>query len=158
MGKGWCFMRISRKLAERFGRLVATAVVGTSAIAAASTPDWLRQAAQAPLPAYPPDTKAVLLLDESAITVSPSGEVHQTYRKAYKVVRPQARSLGLVTVYFDSEAQLTFLKGWSITAKSGEYEVKEKDAIETTVLSESLYSDTRYKLLAIPGAQPGSVI
>jgi hypothetical protein len=126
--------------------------------ALAGTPDWLKQLAVAPLPPYPDDPDAVVLLDERLMSLSPAGEVRTTYRKAYKILRPQGRIRGRVYVYFDSETQLTFLKGWSITSQNEEYEVKESDAVETTAFSESLYADTRYKLLQIPGSQPGSVI
>lgn len=153
----WCCMRKRLWLTKTLFFLVAV-TFGSGGVASASTPDWLRQAAQAPLPSYSEDTDAVVLLDETVTSVSASGEVHTTHRKAYKILRPQGRKFGIVDVYFDSETQLTFLKGWSITSRGEEYEVKEKDAIETGVSSETLYSDDRRKLLLIPASQPGSVV
>jgi hypothetical protein len=130
--------------------------LGTSAWA--GVPDWLRQAAREPLPAYKADTKGVVLLDEEITTVDDSGEVHTVYRRAVKILRPTAREeLSLVRVGFDDETKLTWLKGWSLTPSGQEYEVKEKDAVETG-LSDSFAVDNRYKLLQIPGAEVGSVI
>lgn len=137
---------------------LAAALVLTSPVASAGTPDWLKRAAEAPLPRYPDDTDAVMLLAETFTTVSPSGEIRTTHRKAYKILRPEGRSFGTVSVYFDSETQLTFLKGWSIASQSEEYEVKESSAVETSAFSESLYADTRFKVLQIPASRPGSVI
>jgi hypothetical protein len=118
----------------------------------------LRQAARDPLPAYKADTKGVVLLDEEITTVDANGEVHTVYRRAVKILRPTAREeLSLVRVGFDDETKLTWLKGWSITPSGQEYEVKEKDAVETG-LSDSFAVDDRYKLLQIPGAEVGSVI
>jgi len=154
----WSFTWNQPRAVKALRCAVAAVVFAAAAGASASTPDWLRQVAQVPLPAYPDDTNAVVLLDERMTTVTPAGEVHTTYRKAYKILRPQGRSLGTVIVHFDSETQITFLKGWSITSRSEEYEVKEKDAIETSMFSEALYADTRYKLLQIPAPDPGSVI
>ncbi len=142
----------------RFVILAALVVILIGSLASASTPDWLKQAAQESLPAYPDDTDAVVLLDETVTVVSPAGEVHTTYRKAYKILRPEGRNRAIVRVYFDSDTKLTFLKAWSITSRNEEYEVKEGEAAETSAFSESLYEDTRYKLLQIPAAQPGSVI
>jgi transglutaminase-like putative cysteine protease len=159
MQKTWCSTKwIRRRLtnAPQFGLIVSLVFAGSLALA--GTPDWLKQAAQAPLPTYPEDTDAVVLLDETLTTVSPAGEVHVTYRKAYKILRPEGRSKGILSVYFDNETQLTFLKAWSITPEHGDYEVKENAAVETAAFSEGLYADTRYKVLQIPGAQPGSVI
>ena len=142
----------------RFLILAALVVIVIGNLASASTPDWLKQAAQESLPAYPDDTDAIVLLDERVTVVSPAGEVHTTYRKAYKILRPEGRNRAIVRVYFDSDTKLTFLKAWSITSRNEEYEVKEGEAAETSAFSESLYEDTRYKLLQIPAAQPGSVI
>jgi transglutaminase-like putative cysteine protease len=143
-------------------RLLTTATFALAALAGspsfAAAPDWLRQAARVSASKYSDDTDAVVLLDERLTTVSPTGEVRITYRKALKILRPAGRTRGTVFVYFDNEAQLNYLKAWSITAQNEEYEVKESDAAETAAFSESLYADTRFKLLQIPAAQPGSVI
>jgi hypothetical protein len=70
--------------------------LGTTAVA--GTPDWLRDTARTPLPTYPEDVDAVVLLDERLVTVSPSGEVHSTYRKAFKILRPAGREKGTLYV------------------------------------------------------------
>ena len=124
----------------------------------ADAPDWLRAAARASLPNYPEETNAVLLLDERVTTIKDNGEIKTVYRRAYKILRPEARSLATVVVYFDDETRLTFLKAWSIPAEGKDFEVKEKDAIETALSSGMLYQDTRYKLLRIPAAEPGNVV
>jgi hypothetical protein len=90
--------------------------------------------------------------------VQDDGEIKTRYRKAYKILRPGGRGYGIVSVYFDNETRLTFLKGWSIPARGEEYELKEKDAIETTPFEGILYQDTRMKYLSIPAAEPGSVV
>ena len=132
-------------------------VLGTSSWAA--VPDWLRQVAKQPLPAYKPDTKGVVLLDEEITTIDQSGEIHTIYRRAVKILRPNAREeLSHVVVPFDNETKLTWIKGWSITASGQEYEVKEKDAVETGALGGSFAEDTRHKILEIPGGDVGSII
>src|SRR5215472_1121966 len=159
MCKTWCcanWTRLRFTSASLFTLVVMLFL--SSSFAWAGTPDWLRQARQASLPTYPDDTDAIVLLDERSITVSPTGEVHTTYRKAYKILRPNGRSRGTLSVYFDTETQLAFMKAWSITSDNEEYEVKESDAIETAAYAEGLYADTRYKVLQIPASRPGSVI
>jgi hypothetical protein len=124
----------------------------------AGAPEWLRSVARAQLPSYPEETDAVLLLSEQITTVSGKGEIKTVVRRAYKILRPQGREHGEVVVYFDSETKLTFLKAWCIPARGEEYEVKEKDAVETSVSSVSLYDDVRRKILVIPAADPGNVV
>jgi hypothetical protein len=71
-----------RNMLNRALRLGMTlAIVLLSANALAGTPDWLREAAKAPLAKYPEDTDAVVLLQERLVTVSPDGRVRSTYRK-----------------------------------------------------------------------------
>ena len=143
---------------DRAHRLVVTlALVLSAANALAGTPDWLREAAKAPLPSYSADTDAVILLEERLVTVSPGGEVRSTYRKATKILRPAGRTNGTLYVYFDNQTEITSLKGWALTAAGEEYEVKKGDAV-TAGYSEELYSDTRYQVLQIPAAQPGNVV
>ncbi len=159
MQKTWYFIAWNRpNFISAVQLALAATLVFASHAASAGTPDWLKQVAQAPLPAYPDDTDAVMLLDDRITTVSPTGELRTTYRKAYKILRPEGRTFGTVYVYFDNETQLTLLKGWSIISQNEEYEVKENNAVETSLFSESLYADTRYKVLQIPASQPGSVI
>jgi hypothetical protein len=138
--------------------VLLTAALANSPNAFASAPPWLRAAAQTPLSKYTDDTDAVLLLSEQITTVTDAGEIKTLYRRAYKVLRPGGRDRGVVAVYFDDETRLTELKAWCLPAAGKEYEVKQKDAIETSAFTESLYQDTRYLILKIPAADPGNVV
>ena len=139
--------------------LLTASVCGWAPAARAGLPDWLREAARAPLPQYPDDVDAVVLLDEQVTSISQNGEINTRYREAYKILRPEGRARGMVVVYFDNETQLTYLKAWSIPAGGQEYEVKEKEAVETGFPGGGiLYHDTHYKVLKIPAAEPGNII
>ncbi len=143
---------------DRAHRLLMTVAIVLSGVnALAGTPDWLREAAKATLPTYSEDTDAVVLLEERLVTVSPGGEVRSTYRKAIKILRPAGCTQGTLYVHFDSQTEITLLKGWALTAAGEEYEVKKGDAV-TAGYSEELYSDNRYQVLQIPAAQPGNVV
>ena len=134
------------------------AVFAAAALGSAATPDWLRAAAQATLPKYPDDAKAVVLFSEQVTTVTSKGDIRTRYRRAIKILRPEGRELGYVAVPFDSETRLTYLKAWCIPENGKDYEVKEKDAVETGFTAELLYNDTKTKVLKIPAADPHNVI
>jgi len=136
---------------------LASLFVGPASLQA-NTPDWLRAEAQSPVGKYPGDTSAVVLLDEQITIITESGEVRTLYRRAYKILRPEGRKYGTVRVPFDKETRLDHLKAWSIPHEGKNYEVKDKDAVETGLFAESLYEDSREKLLEIPAAEPGNVI
>jgi hypothetical protein len=129
-----------------------------AAPAAADAPDWLRAAAQAPKGTYPEKTDAVLIYKEQITTVKDDGEITTLTRAAYRILRPDGRDRGQVIVPFDSETKIASLKGWCLPAQGQEYEVKEKDAIETSLFGDYFFSDERQKLLIIPAADPGNVI
>ena len=54
-------------------------------------PDWVRQAAATPLGTYPPETKAVVLLDQTDYTVTAPGEYVEHSRWVAKILRPEGR-------------------------------------------------------------------
>jgi len=125
----------------------------------ASVPDWLRTLAAQPLPPYPDNPDVVQLLDEQSTTVSKDGEIITFYRRAFRIVRRGNFDPGALALHFDSETRLTFLKGYTITSTGLEFEVKEKDAVETSAAGASvLFSDQRYKILTLRAAEPGAVV
>ena len=162
--KPYCSPLSPRSRISRFAAGFAAALLCFTAVllfgapaARANSPDWLRAAAQQQLPEYPKDTKAVILYDEQVTTVKNNNEIETLYRRAYKILRPQGRENGLVIIHFDKDTQIKSLKAWSIPANGKEFEVKDKDAIETG-FTEDFYSDDRQKLIQIPAADPGNVI
>jgi hypothetical protein len=129
-----------------------------TSIASAGTPEWLREAAIAPQPAYPDQTVAVTLLREQVTTVRANGELSIRYRSAYKILRPEGRRYGTDSVSFDKEVRLLSFRGWCISKSGQDYEAKAKDAVETSLFNEDLYSDVRRKVLRMPSAAPGDVV
>ena len=126
--------------------------------AADKAPDWMHEAARQSLPTYPPETVAVVLLDESVTTVKDNGEIEILSRRAYKILRPEARDqYGDVVVHFGGDTKVAYLKAWAIPANGPELEVNEKEAIESG-FSEELYSDLRRKILRMPAVQPGNIV
>ena len=144
---------------KAFRALLLTAALAASAgWCRGGVPDWFRAATRVSLPTYPEAAHAVVLLDENQTTVKDTGDMETVYRRVIKILRPEGREHGTMAVNFDKDTRLAYLKGWSISARGEEYEVKEKDAIETALFAESLYSDLRHKLLSLPAVEPGAVV
>src|SRR5580692_6874589 len=124
-----------------------------------NAPDWLRAAAHQTLPDYPKDSVAVVLLDDLQTTVKDNGEIETRHRRAYKLLRPEARDdYGYAAVNFDNETKLTFFKAWTITANGQEMELKEKDAVEFSLSSFEVFSDLRGKGIKFSAADPGNIV
>src|SRR4051794_11116146 len=80
-----------------------------AAHSAATVPDWVRTAAAEHLPAYPTETKAVVLLHETIFTVHDDGKADVRVREAIKILRPQGRDYGDAGVSFNSDEKLNYL-------------------------------------------------
>lgn len=128
------------------------------AAAHAAVPDWLRNLAQQPAKKYADDANAVILLDDQETTVKDNGEIVTHERLAFRILRPEGKDYSQHSVHFDAETRLNSFRGWSITAKGQEYESKDKDAFEHSLGSANEFSDTKEKLLIVPGAEVGTVV
>jgi hypothetical protein len=141
--------------------LICCACAASTPAIAGDAPAWMHAVVNAPLPAHDDKTDAVLLYSDQVVTVQSENKVKTMVREAYKVLRPDGRGFGTVRVPFNSHQKITSLRGWCIPAQGKDYEVKEKDAIETSLfeISDSeLINDVKDKLLQIPAADPGNIV
>ena len=139
------------------GFVLAASLCG-SARAGVSVPDWVRQAAAQPLRNYSPETKALVLLDERDYTVTAPGEYVEHSRHVVKILRPEGRKYGEAAVSLRTDEKVVSLHAWSIDSAGHQYELKEKDFLETGEFDFALYSDYVVRSAAIPASQPGTVI
>jgi hypothetical protein len=129
------------------------------AVAGGDAPQWMHALVNAPLPTYDEKTDAVLLYSETSVTVVSSDKMRTRVREAYKILRPNGRSRGIVKVPFDAQSKIDSLTGWCIPARGKDYEVKEKDAIESAYAPEFvLASDSKVKILQIPAPDVGNIV
>ncbi|HUK29612.1 MAG TPA: DUF3857 and transglutaminase domain-containing protein [Candidatus Acidoferrum sp.] len=154
--KWFCRQRLLPVTSSFLLLLVVGLLCGRTA-GAVDVPTWMRQAAAEPLPPVTAETVAVILYDEQETTVQKNGEVETTYRRAYMILRPGGKDLGLVRVPFDNETKITWIKAWCIPKNGKEYELKDKDSFESGYTRE-FYTDLRVKVMEIPASLPGNVI
>ena len=100
------------------------------AVASGDAPPWMHALVNAPLPSYDEKTDAVLLYSETNVTVISTDKIRTQIREAYKILRPEGRNRGTVSVPSSLLTKVKSLHGWCIPAQGKDYEVKDKDAIE----------------------------
>ena len=150
--------------AECFCRLFVSLVClgGLSVPALASkdaVPDWVRAAASAPLKSYSPETSAVVLLDETTLSVGADGKAVEHKRHVVKILRPQGRDEGYVGVPFDKDSKILSLKVWSIGPDGHEYQMKDNEMAEMGYPGQGkFFEDVRVRVATPPGRDPGGVI
>ena len=143
------------------GQVVLAIVACCRVALAADAPVWMHQQVNAALPAHDEKTVAVILFEESVLTVQPNGKIKRLDRQVVRILRPGGETWGTIHFYFDPQTPITNLHAWSIPTAGKDYEVKERDAIESAVIDVDggeLMSDLRMKTLRIPAATVGSVI
>lgn len=124
-----------------------------------SVPDWVRTAAAQTLPAYPPDTDAVVLLDDTTYSIAPDGRATEHCRHIVKILRPQGRDAGMVFVPFDNDSKLLNLHVWSIAPDGHEFAVKDNEIFEWGYPGQgNFYADIKAKVARAPGRDPGGVV
>jgi hypothetical protein len=128
---------------------------------AGDAPAWMHGLTGVPLPEHDDKTDAVLLYSEDIVTVQGNGRIKHLTRRAYKILRVAGKDRGTAIAYIDGETKILSMKGWCIPAQGKDYEVKEKDAIESSlpgVANGELVSDLRAKILLIPASDPGNIV
>src|SRR5262249_29303740 len=113
------------------------------------------------LPDHDDKTDAVLLYTEEILNVQGNGKIKHLSRRVYKILRVGGKEHGVAVAYVDGETKILNMHGWCIPAQGKDYEVKERDAIESSlpgVANGELVSDLRAKLLQIPAAEPGNIV
>ena len=128
---------------------------------AGDAPQWMHALVTVPLPEHDEKTNAVLLLAEDTFSVQSNGKMKRVERRVFKILRPDGRGYGTAYANFDSETKINSMHGWCIPAQGKDYEVKEKEAVETAlfgVQDGELMSDLKTKVLVIPASDPGNIV
>lgn len=154
----WRIKRVRHNGAVFLG-MVALLLAPAVCCAGINIPDWVRQAAAQPMGVYPPDTNAVVLLDQTDFTVLGPGDYIEHSRHVVKVLRPDGRSQRELGVNLESNDKLQNIHAWTIDAAGREFEIKQKDFTQDNEYpSWMLYADDRSVEAQAPSPFPGSVI
>jgi hypothetical protein len=153
--------RINLSSGVWLGAALLACSLGANATRAGDAPAWMHALVNAPLPAHDEKTDAVLLYSEEILSVQGNGKIKRTERRVFKILRPDGRKYGRIYANFDSETKINSIHGWCIPAQGKDYEVKDKDAMETAlfgVQDGELMTDFKTKVLTIPAADPGNIV
>jgi hypothetical protein len=139
--------------------LLVVTTVPASASKPDSVPDWVHAAATQKIPAYAPETNAVILLDDTTYTVAPDGTATEHHRHVVKILRPQGRDEGVVAVPFDKDTKIISFHVWSIGPDGHEYAVKDNEMVEYGYPGQgNFFADDKVRAANAPGRDPGGVI
>jgi hypothetical protein len=135
-------------------------LVSTPLIASSNVPDWVKAEAHQTLPAFPANTKSVILLDERTYTVDAKGQATEHVRYVVKILRPQGRDEATPVVWFDKDSKVLSMHVWSIDAAGKEYAMKDNEILEVGNPGSGgeMYDDEKAKVANPPGRDPGGIV
>lgn len=128
---------------------------------AGDAPQWMHALVNVPLPDHDEKTDVVLLLADDTFIVQGNGKMKRIERRVYKILRPDGRGYGTIYANVDAETKINSIHGWCIPAQGKDYEVKDKEAVETALFGVTdgiLMSDLKTRILTIPAADPGNIV
>jgi len=140
--------------------LLAAMVAGTPAFASKdSVPDWMKAAMAQPGGPYSPETSAVVLLDETTLTVGADGKAVERHRHVVKILRPNGRDEADVEVGYDNDSKILSLHVWSVGPDGHEYAMKDNEIADVGPAGGgNFFFDERAKVARAPGRDPGGVV
>jgi len=150
---------MKRKCGMLFVTLGSMLMAAATRSAATDAPPWMHTAANSALSVYDAKTSAVLLYSEDVTTIMPDGKIKGIERRVYKILRPEGREFATAHAYIGHDTHIGSMHGWCIPKAGKDYEVKDKDAVETSMGgSGELITDLKVRVLPIPAAEPGNVV
>jgi hypothetical protein len=149
---------MSNNLFRRVAVLGLLLAAPALACAKDSVPQWVRDAAAEKLPAYPEETDAVKLLEETTLTVQAAGKAELHYRVVIKILRPQGRSYANLHTYFDKDSKLESFKIWSIGADGHEYQLRDDQMSNRGFGGGNLFFDEQERIGTAEAADVGAVV
>ena len=150
------FALAGRRLASALA--LACAVAPPSLAAEVTAPDWLRQAAVAPLTPAQSSAPAVVLIDERLVTVAPDGSL--TIRQVYaaKINSREGRTAGSFgEVYLTDTGRVVSARGWIIRASGAVQELDKRNVADLALAANDVYNEARLRLVDAGDPEPGMI-
>ncbi len=129
------------------------------AAAAVKPPSWLADEAARPVPSLPPETEAVILLDEQSTVVNTKGVMTTICRRAARVLRPGGvEMLGRLALAVTYDSKVKSMRGWAINPSGSTREATMDQALSSSIAPGTLYMDAKIMVLTVPEVEVGSVV
>jgi hypothetical protein len=121
-------------------------------------PNWLRQAVTIPVPTFDKKVSAVVLVDDSAITVGEDGQLMTVSTYAVRILNRDGRDEAVAAVGYETDmGKVRDFHAWLIRP-SGQMKSYGKDEIIDQTNSNDVYDESRIKKIVASGdAEAGAI-
>ncbi len=139
-------------------RIACALLMAAALYGADEVPDWARQAAAQPAPAYPAKVYAVDLLHEESVTVDSEGHHVMRERGVVMVLQKSADFIEAFRPYNTKTGRIRDFRAWLLPPDGKPIPFGKEKVVDIALSTEYTYDEGRAKLVS-PGANlaPGSV-
>jgi hypothetical protein len=122
-------------------------------------PAWLRTAAAASIPGYPPDVPAVVLADESVVTIDDDGRMTRSDFYAVKVLTREGRDEAVARAVYNTDTEkVKELRAWLISPSGKVKKYGKGEAMELALVDNDVYNEAKRMVIGASGdAELGSI-
>jgi len=128
-------------------------------VAADDAPSWLRAAASLNLPTFPKDIPAVVLSDESVVSIDDDGRMIRTDTYAIKVLTREGRSETVAREIYNTDAEkIREMRAWMISPAGKIKKYGKGEALELALVDNDVYNEAKKVIIDASGdAEVGSI-
>lgn len=130
--------------------LLALLLSPSAALATADeAPAWLKQAAAITVPSYPKEVHAVVLHDESRMTVDDDGRLVSTDYYAVRILHREGREDAVAQTVFNTESEkVREFKAWLIRPNGEVKAYGKQHVLEGALVDNDVYNDLKRRLIS----------
>ena len=156
-------MRKARRLSPRFLALITSFLwlvfTNSPALAGDDVPSWLRQVSSANSATYAKNVPAVVLWDESRVTVDDDGKVMTMDFYAVRILTREGRGEAVAKrVYNTDSGKVRDMRAWMIRPAGDVKKYGKEHIVDVAIADNDVYNEARAKLiLGSEDAEPGAV-
>jgi Domain of Unknown Function with PDB structure (DUF3857)/Transglutaminase-like superfamily len=137
----------------------ALSMKNVSASAGDDVPAWLRAAAGVTIPVFQKDVPAIVLADESTVTIDEDGRMTRSDFYAIKVLTREGRDEAVAHAVYNTDSEkVKELRAWLISPSGKVKKYGKGEAVELALVDNDVYNEARQMRIAAGGdAEIGSI-
>ena len=155
MRKRW----LIAQLALVIGLALALGLISVNARTGDDAPAWLRAAAGLTIPPYQKDVPAVVLADESVVTIDEDGRMIRSDFYAVKVLTREGRDEAVAHAVYNTDSEkVKELRAWLISPSGKVKKYGKGETAELALVDNDVYNEAKQMIIAASGdAELGSI-
>jgi hypothetical protein len=122
-------------------------------------PAWLRAASTATIPSVPKDVPAIVLADESVVTIDDDGRMTRNDFYAIKVLTREGREEAVARAVYNTDTEkVKELRAWLISPSGKVKKYGKGEAMELALVDNDVYNEAKRMFIGASGdAEEGSI-